>query len=127
VRHQRHRDLLLEFGYPIEGVAQWPSRHLGLGLVRNGSISWNWCGTGRRQPETDLILRKLRQVQEICSDKLLVWDDDGTCHWSWGTCSLEEAGFEPLQEIDRGLASLQPSFSRQGDPLCAAGASQTGR
>jgi len=107
VRHRENDELLLEFGF---AAAAPPGRPLdapgGRGLVEGGQIAWNWCCTGRRQPETGLIVHKLRQLQAITGDKLLVWDDDGMSHWSWGSCRLEEADIDPHAVIDAHLKRI---------------------
>lgn len=99
VRHRGNDEFVLEFGH-AEAAPCCPLDH---GLVEDGHIVWNWCCTGGRQPETGLVIRKLREIQTICADKLLVWDDDGQCHWSWGSCSLEEAGLDPMAVVDTHL------------------------
>lgn len=107
VRHRRHEGLLLEFGYADAAPAGRPEGLPGgSGLVEDGQIAWNWCRTERRQPETGLIVHKLRQLQTITGDKLLVWDDDGMSHWSWGSCRLEEADIDPHAVIDAHLQHL---------------------
>jgi hypothetical protein len=110
VRHQADDEFLVEFGFAPErpaGILDTPSR----GLVRDGHIAWNWCCTNRRQPETGLLIYKFRQLQKITGDKLLVWDDDGTCYWSWGSCRLEEAGIDPDSVVDAHLKHGSPPFT----------------
>ncbi len=100
-RHRRDDAFLLEFGFAEDAPSgPLPKRH---GLVENGRIVWNWCGTSGRQPETRLIVATWRRVQQITADKLLVWDDGGSCHWSWGSCSLEAAGLDPMAVVDAHL------------------------
>jgi hypothetical protein len=104
VTHRRDDEFFLEFGMASE--AQPGSNVMQIskgGLVEGGHIAWNWCCTGRRQPETGLIIRKWRQIQTLVSDKLLVWDDDGQCHWSWGSCPLADAALDPLAVVDAHL------------------------
>ena len=107
VRHRQNDELLLEFGFadaaPGDRQLDAPGCR---GLVEGGHIAWNWCRTGRRQPETGLIVHKLRQLQAITGDKLLVWDDDGMSHWSWGSCRLEEADIDPHAVIDAHLKRI---------------------
>jgi hypothetical protein len=104
ISRRRDDEFFLEFGIQAESgptsIAGALSRG---GLVQDGHISWNWCCTGRRQPETGLIIRKWRQVQALVSDKLLIWDDDGQCHWSWGSCSLSEVAVDPMVVVDAHL------------------------
>jgi hypothetical protein len=103
--HREDPAFAFEFGF-AHGAPDRPSCRPERGLAHYGEIAWNWCRTGRRQPLTDLVLRKLRQVQEVCGDKLLVWDDDGLAHWSWGSCPIEETGFDPERVIDAHLQRL---------------------
>lgn len=111
VRHPEDDEFLVEFGFPPElgsaAVLDTPAR----GLVRDGHIAWNWCCTNRRQPETGLLIYKFRQLQEITGDKLLVWDDDGICYWSWGSCRLEEAGIDPDSVVDAHLKHSSLPFT----------------
>lgn len=106
VRHRDNDGLLLEFGFAQASPRR--QADVSRGLIENGEIAWNWCCTGRRQPETGLIVYKFRQLQAITGDKLLVWDDDGMSHWSWGSCRLEEADIDPLAVIDAHLKGLPP-------------------
>jgi hypothetical protein len=114
VRHRQTEELLLEFGFasdsPGTSSAAESARR---GLVQDGQIAWNWCCTGRRQPETGLIIHKFRLLQAITGDKLLVWDDDGMCHWSWGSCRLEEAGIDPFAVVDAHLKHAPVPFVLQ--------------
>lgn len=104
IRHRENDELLLEFGFAFDAPGPRNMEgNAGRGLVHNGHIAWNWCCTGRRQPETGLIVHKFRQLQAITGDKLLVWDDDGMCHWSWGSCRLEEADIDPFAAVDAHL------------------------
>jgi hypothetical protein len=105
IRHRNFDEFLLEFGFAPDAPVRAASVS---GLVEHGHIAWNWCCTERRHPETGLVLYKFRQVQEMTGDKLLVWDDSGMCHWSWGSCTLVEAGLDPAAVVDghlRGLAA----------------------
>jgi hypothetical protein len=104
IRHRRRDEFLLEFGFTSDSPCCRGMTH---GLVEDGEIRWNWCCTGRVQPETGLILRKFAQLQMITGDKLLVWDDDGHCHWSWGSCPLEQADIDPHVVVDVRLANLR--------------------
>lgn len=102
VRHRKLEECVIEFG--LAGDAPRCGRSFERGLVEDGGhIRWNWCCTGRKQPETGLILRKFSQIQAITGDKLLVWDDDGRCHWSWGACPVEQAGIDPMAVVDGRL------------------------
>jgi hypothetical protein len=102
VRHRTIEECVLEFGFAED--APCGGRQFGRGLVEDGGhIRWNWCCTERKQPETGLILRKLSQIQAITGDKLLVWDDDGRAHWSWGACPLEQVGIDPMAVVDGRL------------------------
>lgn len=103
VRHAADDEFLLEFGFAPELASPGVLDTSTQGLVRDGHIAWNWCRTNRREPETGLLIRKFRQLQEITGDKLLVWDDDGVCYWSWGSCRLEEADLEPDSVVDAHL------------------------
>lgn len=107
VRHRRIEEFELEFGFAGDAPGSLPLREaIGSGLVRDGHIAWNWCCTGKDHGATDLVLYKLRQVQEITGDKLLIWDDNGMCHWSWGSCTLNEAGRDPMAVVDTHLRHL---------------------
>ena len=107
VCHRRFDEFQLEFGFAEDAPGSLYYRGaIESGLVRNGQIAWNWCCTGKDYATTDLALYKLRQVQEITGDKLLVWDDDGMCHWSWGSCTLTEAGYNPMSLVDAHLRAL---------------------
>jgi hypothetical protein len=116
VRHRCDDEFLLEFGFAQDAPCCSHPHALDRGLVDQGRIVWNWCCTRRRQPETGLVIHKLRQVQGLTGDKLLVWDDDGMSHWSWGSCPLEQSGHDPMTIIDAHLhdapsAFLQPKAS----------------
>jgi hypothetical protein len=107
VTHRDDPDFRFEFGFAHDAPQPFgPTCRSERGLAHYGEIAWNWCSTGQRQPETDLVLRKLRQVQEICGDKLLVWDDDGQAHWSWGSCPIEQTGLNPERLVDAHLRSV---------------------
>jgi hypothetical protein len=107
IRHRATDEFLLEFGFAEDAPGGPALREtIAAGLVNRGHIAWNWCCTARRRPETGLVLFKFRQVQEITGDKLLVWDDDGMCHWSWGSCTLEQAALQPLAVVDAHLHGL---------------------
>jgi hypothetical protein len=112
VRHRENDELLLEFGFADAAPSAFDAAS-GRGLIERGQIVWNWCCTGRRQPETGLIVHKFRQLQQITGDKLLVWDDDGMSHWSWGSCRLEEAGVDPHSVIDAHLKHAPPQTLRR--------------
>jgi hypothetical protein len=104
VRHRQNDEFLLEFGSAADapnGTARRVGE--GHGLIEDGRVAWNWCCTGRRQPETGLLVLKWRQVQAITGDKLLVWDDDGLCHWSWGSCPLQQVALDPMAIVDAHL------------------------
>jgi len=104
VRHKTNDELLLEFGFADASPCCTPVRETaGRGLVDGGQIAWNWCCTGKSQPETGLIINKFRQVQSILDDKMLVWDDDGVSHWSFGSCPLEQTGLDPMAILDAHL------------------------
>jgi hypothetical protein len=105
VRHRTLDECVVEFGFAAD--APHVERAVGRGLVEDGHIRWNWCCTERKQPETGLILRKFAQIQSITGDKLLVWDDDGRCYWSWGACPLEQAGIDPMAVVDRHLGNAR--------------------
>jgi hypothetical protein len=113
IRHRQDDELVLEFGVGDESQANHQPALSSAGLVLGGHITWNWCCTGKRQPETDLLLHKWRQVQSVVGDKLLIWDDDGTCHWSWGSCTLEQAEIRPYAIVD---AHLHTVSRRLGQP-----------
>jgi hypothetical protein len=107
VRHRRFEEFQLEFGFADQATGSPPFREaMASGLVQSGHVAWNWCRTGKERTATDLALYKLRQVQEITGDKLLVWDDDGMCHWAWGSCTLAEAGLDPMDIVDAHLRRL---------------------
>ena len=105
VRHRQNDEFLLEFGFAADAPDGALRRHGAgdHGLVEDGRVAWNWCCTSKRQPETGLLILKWRQVQTIASDKLLVWDDDGLCHWSWGSCSLQQVALDPMTVVDAHL------------------------
>ena len=42
-------------------------------------------------------------MQSILDDKMLVWDDDGVSHWSFGSCPLEQTGLDPMAILDAHL------------------------
>jgi hypothetical protein len=109
VRHREDDEFLLEFGF-AENAPCCSLSHATIdrGLAQGGTIVWNWCCTGRSQPETGLVIRKLREVQAITLDKLLIWDDDGMAHRSWGSCALEESGDDPMAVVDEHLRRLPP-------------------
>lgn len=107
VRRRRFDEFLLEFGFAQDAPARAPCGDaIESGLVQHGQIAWNWCCTGKDHALTDLALYKLRQVQEITGDKLLIWDDDGMCHWAWGSCTVAEAGLHPMAAVDAHLRGL---------------------
>jgi hypothetical protein len=105
VRHRTLDECVLEFGFAEDAPAS--ARSFSRGLVEAGHVHWNWCCTERKQPETGLILRKFAEVQSITGNKLLVWDDDGRCHWSWGSCPIEEAGIDPMAVVDGRLRDVR--------------------
>lgn len=107
VRHRGDDEFVLELGFAADSPAHpYGGDASCRGLVDgDGLIAWNWCCTGRAQPETSLILRKWREVQAILDDNLIVWDDDGMCHWSWGSSTLERAGLDPISIVDSHLRS----------------------
>lgn len=107
VRHAEYDEFQLEFGFAEDAAGSPPFRDaIGNGLVQSGHIAWNWCCTSNDHALMDLALYKLRQVQEITGDKLLVWDDDGMCHWAWGSCTIAEAGLDPMAIVDAHLHGL---------------------
>ena len=110
VRHRENDEFLLEFGFAETAPKCNPTpdthRH---GLAEGGHIAWNWCCTAREQPETGLLIRKFRQMQTLTGDKLLVWDDDGLAHWSWGSCPVEQSGLDPMAIVDAHLRELHPA------------------
>jgi hypothetical protein len=109
VRHRSNEEFLVEFGYADTAPCCSLMRDsCGHGLVEEGHIPWNWCCTGKSQPETGLVIRKLRQVQSITGDKLLIWDDDGMAHFSWGSCPIEQTGLDPMAVVDSHLRQLAP-------------------
>jgi hypothetical protein len=106
VRHREDDEFLLEFGFERHAPCSNRLAELCHGLVEDGHVAWNWCCTGSRQPETSLLIHKFRQVQAVVHDKLLVWDDDGFAHWSWGSCPLEKTGLDPMAIVDAHLRHL---------------------
>lgn len=111
VRHRKNDEFLLEFGFAADAPQGPAGSMLSRGLIdAEGAIAWNWCCTSRAQPETGLIIRKWRQVQAIAGDKLLIWDDDGVCHWSWGSCPIEQSGHDPQRVIAAHLRQLPPAL-----------------
>jgi hypothetical protein len=106
VRHRKDDEFLLEFGFASASPC-CGDPGTDCGLASEGRVGWNWCCTGKRQPETGLVVHKLRQVQAIAGDKLLVWDDDGLCHWSWGSCPLSQVDLDPMAIVDDHLQALR--------------------
>jgi hypothetical protein len=106
VRHRRDDEFLIEFGFASAAPCCSDPGADG-GLVSEGQVAWNWCCTGKRQPETGLVIHKLAQVQAIANDKLLIWDDDGHSHWSWGSCPLTQVDLDPMPVVDAHLRALR--------------------
>jgi hypothetical protein len=107
VHHRGSVEFQLEFGFAQDAPGSSPFREaIASGLIQDGHLAWNWCCTDKGHATTGLVLYKLRQVQEITGDKLLVWDDDGMCHWGWGSCTIGEAGLNPLAVVDAHLHGL---------------------
>jgi hypothetical protein len=108
VHHRKNDEFLLEFGFAEDAPGPEALRPTcARGLVERGHITWNWCCTGKKQPETGLVILKFRQVQQILRDALFVWDDDGNSHWSWGSCPIEQTGADPLALIDAHLGTAR--------------------
>ncbi len=112
VRHRKDEEFLLEFGFAQDAPGALAARCAsGRGLVESGHIVWNWCCTSRRQPETGLIVLKFRQVQKLLADNLVVWDDDGNTHWSWGSCPASQANVDPMALVDAHLRGQEQALA----------------
>ncbi len=106
LRHRDDGEFFLEFGFASAApCCSGPCAEVG--LVRDGHIAWNWTSASGRQPDTRLIVQLWRNVQAVAGDKLLVWDDNGLCHWSWGSCPLPQAGLDPMTVVDAHLQHLR--------------------